>query len=153
MILNGVLFVSELAIFLACLVIYGYLLFLANKKYQDQSFLGGVFISGLLNSLFLLSTVSFYFFLAYILGLAFGIAAGYFNTVVKRGPIGGAAGITLSWLIFGILSTSSFPAFFVEFFTIVYVIPSILCGALGGFIGSKIRERSDAQITPKSVKK
>ena len=106
-----------------------------------------------MNSLFLLSTVSFYFFLAYILSLAFGITAGYFNTVVKRGPLGGAAGITLSWLIFGTLSTSSFLAFFVEFFTVVYVIPSILCGALGGFIGSKIRERNDAQMIPKSVKK
>ena len=153
MILNGVLFVSELAIFLACLVFYGYLLFLANKKYQDQSFFGGVFISGLLNSLFLLSTVSFYFFLAYILGFAFGIVAGYFNTVVKRGLLGGAAGITLSWLIFGTISTASFLAFFEDFFTVVYVIPSILCGTMGGFIGSKIREKNDAKMTSKSVKK
>ena len=153
MILNAVLFVSGLAIFIVCIVIYGYLLFLAHKKFQDESFLGGIFISGLLNSLFLLSTVSFYFFLAYILGIAFGIAAGYFNTIIKRGPLGGAAGITLSWIIFGIFSPAGFLGFFVEFFTIVYVIPSILCGALGGFIGSKIRERNVAKMTPKSVKK
>jgi hypothetical protein len=120
-----------LAIFIVCIVIYGYLLFLANKKYQDQSFLGGVFISGLLNSLFLLSTVSFCFYLVYILGFVIGIAAGYFNTVVKRGALGGTAGITLSWLIFGTLSTSSFLAFFSGFFTVIYVIPSILCGAIG----------------------
>ena len=151
MILNGVLFVSGLAIFIACIVIYGYLLFLANKKYQD--FLGGIFISGLLNSLFLLSTVSFYFFLVYILSFAFGIAAGYFNTVVKRGLLGGAAGITLSWLIFGTISTSSFLAFFSDFFTVVYIIPSILCGTMGGFIGSKIREKNDAKMTSKSVEK
>lgn len=84
-----------------------------------------------MNSLFLLSTVSFYFYLVYILGFVIGIAAGYFNTVVKRGALGGTAGITLSWLIFGTLSTSSFLAFFSGFFTVIYVIPSILCGAIG----------------------
>ncbi|MCK5341795.1 MAG: hypothetical protein KAR20_00245, partial [Candidatus Heimdallarchaeota archaeon] len=68
----------------------------------------------------------------------------------------GAAGITFSFVLFGVLSPLGFLVFYSLFYVGVVIIPSITCGTIGGAIGSRIRKRSDTgkhSRSPKMTKK
>jgi hypothetical protein len=151
------LIVSSISIYLICIAIFIFISIFAYKKYHDNDFLSGIFISGILNLLPLLSLLSIYIFiLGYILSFLFGFVAGYFNKNFKRGLLSGAMGIFFSWILFGLFSPLGFLLFHSLFYAIVLIIPTILSGAIGGTLGGKIRENSDnrfnSEVTQTQVK-
>ncbi len=143
-------YIVSFAIYITCTILFAFLLIYAHRKYQDKNFLNGIFISGLFYFLPLLALPSLYFIMGYVLSLIFGFIAGYFNSYIKRGILSGAAGIFLSWLLFSALSPLGFLIFYSFSYIGYVVIPTTLCGAIGGTIGCKIRQRSETNLPLKT---
>jgi hypothetical protein len=133
----------SITLYIIIIVIFIILTLFTYRKFQDKNFITGLVFSGVLNSLPFLAFPSIFFFIWYFLGGLFGFIAGYFNTKIKLGALSGALGILFSFILFGILSPLGFLIFYSVYFIFIVIIPSILSGALGGFIGSKIRVRSE----------
>ena len=86
----------------------------------------------------------------YVLGLFFGIVAGIYNINVKRGALCGALGVLISWTSYGALTYSTIIYLFSVDLFLVYLLPAIMLGALGGVVGRKIRERKIEKTPQKS---
>lgn len=133
-------YVVAIAIYLICIVVVGFVIFFTHKKFQDQNFLLGIALSSILHLLPILSNLwVFLFFIIYIFGFIFGILAGLSNLDIKLGALSGAIGIFLSWVFYVILNFPSIAYLFSGIGLVVYILPAIICGALGGGLGSKIR--------------
>ena len=146
--------VTGVVIYAICIVIAVCLIFFAHKKYQDPYFIQGLVLSSLFHLLLLLPNLVFIFFpIVYGFGLIFGILAGYVNINIKRGALCGALGVLISWICYGAFTYNSIPLLFSVEMSLLYLIPSILCGSLGGVIGFKIRNMKLASIKSEQVKK
>jgi len=138
------LYVASISIYIICLIIFIITTVLTYRKYRDNDYLMGIFISGLLNLMFLLPLLSVYFFIiGYILSFLFGYVAGYFTKFFKRGLLSGVLGIFLSWLLFGLFSPSGILFFYSLYYAFLLIIPTTLFGAVGGGIGGQVRENSE----------
>jgi len=141
-------YVVAFVIYIICIVSASCLIFLAHKKFQDQNFLLGIFLSSILHLLPILSNLWLYlFFVIYIFGFIFGILAGSTNLDIKRGALCGALGILISWILYGVLNFSSIVVIFSGIGFVTYILPVILCGAVGGGLGSKIRLLRGDRVT------
>ncbi|MFX1324558.1 MAG: hypothetical protein ACFE8N_06355 [Promethearchaeota archaeon] len=145
-------YIISFIIYIICAIIFILFIIFGHKKYQDKNLLTGLIVTGVLNLLPLLAFPEFYFVIGYILSLLFGFVAGYFNSKLILGILSGGAGIFLSWLLFGLLSPLGFLAFYPFYYIIVYIVPTTLCGAIGGIIGAILRERSDSRTNTKKHK-
>ncbi|MHA2036802.1 MAG: hypothetical protein ACW98X_10235 [Promethearchaeota archaeon] len=146
------LYVGSISIYIGCIVIFVIITVSIYKKYRDNDFLSGIFLSGVLNLLLLLPLLSIYFFiLGYVSSFLFGYVAGYFNKNYKRGLLSGAMGILFSWILFGILSPLGFLLFYSLFYAGLLIIPTILFGGIGGVIGGKIRQRNEDRNTSEEI--
>jgi len=133
-------YVIAIVIYIISLISAVCLIFIAHKKFQDQNFLLGIFLSSILNLITILSPLWFYFFFViYIFGFIFGILAGSTNLNIKQGVTSGALGILLSWIFYGVLNFIYLVDVFSGIGLVTYILPAILCGAVGGGLGSKIR--------------
>ncbi|MHA2390861.1 MAG: hypothetical protein ACXAEX_02735 [Promethearchaeota archaeon] len=138
-------YIISLIIYIISTIIFIFLVIFGHRRFQDKNFLTGLIVSGVLNLLPLLAFPEFYFFVGYFLSCLFGFVAGYFNSRIILGALSGAAGIFLSWLLFSILSPQGFLVFYPFYYILVYILPTTLCGAIGGLIGYKLRLRSDSR--------
>lgn len=145
-------YIISLTIYVICAITFLLIVIFSHRKYQDKNFLTGLIFAGVLNLLPLLAFPEFYFIAGYILSLLFGFVAGYFNYKLILGVLSGGAGIFLSWLLFSLLSPLGFLVFYPFYFIIVHIVPTTLCGAIGGIIGAKLRERSDSRVITKKYK-
>ena len=137
-------YVASISIYVICIIVFVIITVIAYKKYDDSDFLSGIIVSSILNLFPLLPLLSIYFFfLSYIFSVLFGYVAGYFTKYYKRGLLSGALGIFLSWILFGRFSPSGFLLFYSVSFAFMFIIPTILFGAVGGAIGGQIREKSE----------
>ncbi len=138
--------VTGVVIYAICIVIAICLIIFAHKKYQDPHFLQGIVFSSLFHILVLLPNLIFLFFpIVYVFGLIFGIMAGYMNINIKRGSLSGALGVLISWICYGALTYNSIVLLFSVEVSLIFLLPSILCGAIGGVIGYKIRYMKENQ--------
>jgi len=142
------LYVASISIYVICIIIFVIITALTYRKYRDNDFLMGIFISGLLNLLFMLPLISIYIFIiGYVLSFLFGYIAGYFTKFFKQGLLSGALAIFLSWLLFGLFSPSGILFFYSLLYSTLLIMPTILFGAAGGAIGGQIRENSENRST------
>ena len=139
--------VTGIVIYAICIVIAICLIIFVHKKYQDPTFLQGIVLSTFFHILVLLPNLIFLFFpIVYVFGLIFGILAGYVNTNIKRGSLSGALCVLISWICYGALTYNSIVLLFSVEASLIYLLPSILCGAIGGVIGYKIRYLKERQL-------
>ena len=133
-------YVIGIVIYIISIVLAVSLIFLAHKKFQDQNFLLGIFLSSILHLILILSNLWLYlFFIIYIFGFGFGILAGSMNLNIKQGVTCGALGILLSWIFYSTINFGSIVVIFSGIGLVSYIIPAVLSGAVGGGLGSKIR--------------
>ena len=144
--------VTGVVIYAICIALAVCIIIFVHKKYQDPYFIQGLVLSSLFHLLLLLPNLVFIFFpIVYGFGLIFGILAGYVNINIKRGALCGALGVLISWICYGAFTYNSIPLLFSVQMSLLYLIPSISCGALGGVIGFKIREmKVNPQVSKKS---
>jgi len=142
--------ITGITIYISCIVITVTLTIYAHKKYQDPCFLQGIFLSTLFHLLLLLPNIYLIFLpIIYVLGLIFGIVAGIYNINVKRGALCGALGVLISWTSYGVLTYNTIIYLFSVNLFLVYLLPAIMFGAIGGVGGHKIRERKIEKKTQK----
>jgi len=143
------LYVASISIYVICIIVFAITVIMVYRKYRDNDFLMGIFISGLLNLLFMIPLLSIYiFFIGYVLSFLFGYVAGYFTKYFKQGLLSGALAIFLSWILFGLFSPSGILFFYSLLYACLLIIPTILVGAVGGAIGGHVRENSENRTDP-----
>jgi uncharacterized membrane protein YeaQ/YmgE (transglycosylase-associated protein family) len=106
----------------------------------------GIFLSAFINfGIISLSSLFLGYFWLYLSSLIFGFMAGIINKSIKLSILSGAGGIFFSWFLplFGGVLDSTIFGYLIRApasFYLVYIIPTILFGALGGGIGGVINK-------------
>ncbi|MFX1454314.1 MAG: hypothetical protein ACFFDB_02965 [Promethearchaeota archaeon] len=132
-------------IYVAILFLFLYLL---HRKFHDKNLFLGIFVSAIF---YIIIDVNFSGWLFYLFSLQFvgyflfcficGITAGIFSPDTKIGALSGAIGMLLAMNL-------TYPSiYFIIFVFGIYfpfqTLPRILGGAIGGVLGSYIRNRYD----------
>ena len=140
-----ILYLTHSLLFLALLIIFVSLAIIIYLKYQDMSFFQGIFLAAFINFAFVtLASLFIGYIWVYFSSVILGFMAGIINKSIKLSILSGAEGIFFSWmlpLLGGIFYNSAIFGYLIIAslnFYLIYIIPSILCGALGGLLGGVI---------------
>lgn len=160
---TAILYLTHCLLFLILLIFFVSLIIVVYMKYHDTNFFLGIFLSAFINFGFITLMSTFlglgYFWL-YISSFIFGSMAGLINRSIILSILSGAEGIFFSWLLpllGGVFQSTLFGYYIIGSvdFYLIYIIPTISLGALGGAVGrviTKVREaRSDLEVPETQV--